>query len=372
MKDRFRLAVVGVGRIGIFHALHVQELAREREDCALVAVVDSYADLAERVAQQLQKGQSEPIRAFKSVAQLLAAGLIDGAVIASRTEHHYADAKALIDAGHRVLLEKPLTHSLATAREFCAYLHGEEKRRNSLMLAFMRRFDAPLQRAKERLTGGTIGKPFKIVSVLEDPLPPPEGYNSPGLLLDMAVHNIDEAIWLVDCCPEAVSGLGAVLYNQKISSVREDLDDAFLQMWFPGDLVAQVVVSRNHVAGYRNETWIYGDQGLIHVGHFQGEPLQVSFEIYGRRRVIERRSFALRDYGERGPLGNPVPVFIERFGPAYKAELASYLDQCRRGEPFVVDQQDGLRALEVAAAGAQSLRIRAQGVPVEYAPLPLS
>jgi predicted dehydrogenase len=158
-----------------------------------------------------------------------------------------------------------------------------------------------------------------------------------------------------------------VLYNQKISSVREDLDDAFLQMWFSGDMAAQVQVSRNHVAGYRNETWIYGDEGVIHVGHFQGEPLQVVFEAYGRRQAIERRTFALRDYGERGLLGDPTPVFMARFGSAYKAELAHYVEQCRSGALFSVDQTNGLQALEVAAAGTRSLRTQAEGVWVEYA-----
>ena len=50
--------------------------------------------------------------------ELRQAGLVDGAVIASRTEDHYADARTLIDAGLRVMLEKPLTHSLESAREF--------------------------------------------------------------------------------------------------------------------------------------------------------------------------------------------------------------------------------------------------------------
>lgn len=367
MSDRFRLAVVGVGRIGVFHALHVQELARERGDCVLAAVVDGYGDLSEQVARRLQEGQEGAIRAFHSVGDLLGAGMVDGAVIASRTEDHYADARTLIDAGLRVLLEKPLTHSLPTAREFCAYLNGDEKRGQGLMQAFMRRFDAPLLRVREMLEQGVVGTPFKVVSVLEDPLPPPDGYNSPGLLLDMAVHNIDEVTWLLGRRPEMVSGLGAVLYNQKISSVREDLDDAFLQMWFSGDLAAQVQVSRNHVAGYRNETWVYGEEGLIHVGHFAGDPRQVTFEAYGRRQVIEQRSFALRDYGEQGPLGKPVPVFMERFGAAYKGELACYLERCLSGEPFPVDHVDGLRALEVAAAGSRALRTQEHGGWVEYA-----
>ena len=47
MVDPFRIAVIGVGRIGVFHARHVQELASERGDCVLAAVVDGYGDLAD-------------------------------------------------------------------------------------------------------------------------------------------------------------------------------------------------------------------------------------------------------------------------------------------------------------------------------------
>lgn len=360
MSEGMKLAVIGVGRIGIFHARYVQELSRERGDCQLVAVVDGFEDLAARAARRLQEGQEREIRAFGSVEELLAAGGVDGAVIASRTEDHYGDARGLIDAGLRVLLEKPLTGSLETAREFAAYLNGEESRRYSLMQAFMRRFDAPLVHARKALERGIIGRPFKIVSVLEDPQPPPDGYNSPGLLADMAVHNVDEVMWLVGASPRVVSGAGSRVYNQKISSVEEDFDDVFLQMWCADEMVAQVQVSRNHVAGYRNETWVYGEEGLIHVGPFQGDTRAVVFEAYGRGGAIERRDFSLPGYDEG------VPVFIERFGPAYKAEIAHYVEQCRRGEPFAVDQRDGVRALEVVTAGSRALVARDGGVSVEY------
>jgi myo-inositol 2-dehydrogenase/D-chiro-inositol 1-dehydrogenase len=362
MSDVFRMAVVGVGRIGAFHARHVQELAKERGDCALVAVADEYADLSAQVAGRLQKDQEAPVRAFASVEELIQAEHIDGAFIASRTADHCRHAHALIEAGHRVLLEKPLTHSLESAREFAAYLEAGAFGKTALMQAFMRRFDAALLHAKKLLDQGAIGAPFKIVSVLEDPLPPPPGYSSAGLLADMSVHNIDEILWLSGRRPRTISSLGAVLYNQKITSVKEDFDDGFLQMWFPGGLVGQVQVSRNHVAGYRNETWIYGDEGLIHVGAFQEDPLKVFFAAYGRgSRVIEKQTFALRDYGEQ------VPVFIERFGLAYKAEVAHYIDCCRSGAPFGVDHRDGLRALEVVEAAAESVRTQETGARIQFA-----
>ncbi|MFH1571204.1 MAG: Gfo/Idh/MocA family oxidoreductase [Gemmatimonadota bacterium] len=361
MSDPWRIAAVGVGRIGIFHAQHVQELATERGDCALVAVVDGHGDLAARAAAQLQPGQEAPIRAFRSVEELLAAGISDGAVIASRTADHDRHTRALVGAGQRVLLEKPLAHTLAEARDLAAWLDADPGRRRAVMQAFQRRFDPALMRAKRLLEEGAIGPVFKVVSILEDPAPPPDGYDSPGLLADMAVHNIDEVLWLTGRRPQAVSGMGARLYNQKTASVAEDFDDAFVQLWLGDDAVAQVQVSRNHVAGYRNETFVYGEDGHLQVGHFEEDPRRVDVEAYGRgARVLEQVSFELRDYGR------PVPVFIERFGPAYEAEVAHYVERCRCGEPFEVDHRDGLRALQVVEAGVRSLKTRAEAVPVEW------
>jgi len=360
MAGQLRIAVVGVGRIGVFHAQHVQEVGAEGGDCELTAVVDAHGDLAARAAAQLQPHQEATISVFGTVEELIASGVSDGAVIASRTEDHHAHAGALVAAGQRVLLEKPLTGSVATAAEFAAHLDGDPIRRRAVMLAFMRRFDAPLIHARELMRAGRIGKIFKLVSVLEDPIPPPDGYSSPGLLADMSVHNIDEVIWLTGRLPQRVTGVGARLYNQKITSVREDFDDVLLQMWLDEDVVAQVQVSRNHVAGYRNETVMYGEEGLIHVGRFCEDPRHVSCEVYGRKgEVLDRRVFRMRDYGR------PVPVFMERFGPAYKAELVHFAAQCRRGEPFDVDHDDGLRALKVVAAGATSLCTREQAVVVD-------
>ncbi len=285
-------------------------------------------------------------------------------MIASRTADHARCARVLVEAGQRVLLEKPLAGTLAEARELAAWLEADEGRQRGVMQAFQRRFDPALLRVQQLLKEGAIGPVFKLVSILEDPAPPPEGYQSPGLLADMSVHNIDEAMWLSGQRPRAISGMGARLYNQRIASVAEDFDDVFVQMWLDGgagvEAVAQVQVSRNHVAGYRNETFIYGEDGLIHVGHFQEDPLQVDVEAYGRRgNVLEQVSFELRDYGCE------VPVFIERFGPAYSAEVAHFVERCLARAPFDVTHRDGLRALEVVEAGVRSLKTRDEAVVVE-------
>ena len=360
MGQVLRVAAVGAGRIGAFHARHVQEVGAQTGTCRLVAVADRHGATASRVAARLSRDQDEEIHAFDSAEALAQAGLADAAVIASRTIDHRRDATVLVEAGLRVLLEKPLADSLEEARELAAWLDADPTRRRAVMLAFQRRYDEALLRAKALLDEGAIGRLFKLVSVLEDPEPPPAGYQSPGLLTDMAVHNADEVLWLSGLEPTAITGVGARLHNQKIPGVvPEDFDDAFVQLWLGDGAVAQIQVSRNHVAGYRNETILYGTAGLIHVGAFDGDPQRVRLAAYGRdHEVIEERTFDLRDYG------HPVPVFIRRFGPAYKAEVAAFVAACNAGEPFAVTHRDGVRAMAVVTAVAAALKTAAEASAV--------
>ncbi len=357
--ERLPLAVVGVGRIGRFHAQHAQELAAERDGCELVAVVDRHQDTAQRVAEELQSQQDRQIAAFESVDELVAAGLAKAAIVASRTSDHRSDAMALVEAGMRVMLEKPLADTLQEARNFSAWLDGDVDRSRAVMLAFQRRYDPAMLRAHELLMSGAIGELFKIVSILEDPEPPPKGYESAGLLTDMGVHNADEIVWLSEREPTLIAGFGARLHNQLIPDVTpEDYDDAFVQMWCGEQMTAQLQVSRNHVAGYRNECILFGRTGRIHVGHFDDDPLRVWLEATGtEHHVIEKRTFDLRDYGR------PVPVFIRRFGPAYKAEVADFIERCRTSKPFAVTHHEGLKAMQIVDAGAEAIRSGASVTP---------
>ena len=367
MSQPVKLAVVGVGRIGRYHARHIQELGRESADrgdraCELVAVADHGGDTAARVAAALQPDQEQEIQTFAGAADLASAGVAEAAVIASSTESHAADARLLIDAGMRVLLEKPLTDSLEHARELVGYLEADQSRRQALMLAFMRRFDEPLQWVKQTIEGGRIGRPFKMVTCLEDNMPPPAGYDSPGILTDMGVHLTDESMWLMDARPESVKSFGSLTYSHRISAVNEDYDDAFLQMWFADGQIAQLQVSRNHVAGYRNEVWVYGEEGMVHGGLFAEDPLSVRVEAFAPSGLIERKTYTMPDNG------SDAPFFIQRFGPAYKRDVEHFVGQCRNGQPFSVDQLDGLRAMEVVAAGTVAISAPSEAVSVDYLP----
>jgi myo-inositol 2-dehydrogenase/D-chiro-inositol 1-dehydrogenase len=247
-------------------------------------------------------------------------------------------------------MEKPLTGTLEGDREFVAEL--DRAYPHAVMLAFQRRFDAALQYARELLSSGIIGRVFKIYSALEDSNPAPNGYKSGGILPDMSVHNVDEILWLTGAMPRAALAMGSRIYTHRLTTCEEDFDDALLYLWFDGEMVAQVQVSRNHVSGYRVETIIFGEEGQIHVGRFDQRPFEIIVEAYGRRgsaQPLAHRTFRMRDYGR------PLPEFVDRFGPAYKAEVAAFVDCCRAGTPFPTSHRDGLRAQEVISAGMRAV-----------------
>src|SRR5690242_201566 len=342
MSEPLKVAVAGLGRIGTVHALHVHELARDTQQCELAAVADMDAERARRFTEDV--GRRVPV--FATVDELADAGVCNATVIVTPTNNHREHAARLIAAGHRVLLEKPLTGTLEADREFAAELDRDHP--HSVMLAFQRRYDAALVYAKQLMESGAIGRVFKIYSALEDSNPAPDGYQSGGILPDMSVHNVDEILWLTGRVPSHALAIGSRIYSHAHTTCQEDFDDALLYLWFDQELVAQVQVSRNHVSGYRVETRIFGEEGQIQIGTFDQKLLEVTVSAYGRRGSKEplvHRTFPARDYGR------PLPEFVDRFGAAYKAEVAAFIDCCAAGAPFPATHRDGLRAQEVISAG---------------------
>ena len=356
-----RVGVVGLGRMGMIHALHMHELAQESNLCRLTCVSTRDAKTAE--AFQALTGSTAPV--FDHIEALAESGLIDVAIIATNTGLHREHALMMLRGGHRIFLEKPLTGTLEGDREFAALLEREYP--NSLMLGFQRRFDAPLLYAKQLIDSGAIGRIFKIYSALEDSSPAPNGFFSPGILADMAVHNVDEIVWFTGRKPRSAMAIGSRIYSHRHTTCQEDFDDALMLLDFGDELIGQLQVTRNHVSGYRGETILFGERGQIHIGRFNQKLLEVIVEAYGTREASQPlacKTFSMRRYDQ------PLPEFIDRFGEAYKLELQTFLECCRDGRPFPITHRDGLLAQEIVA-GAISASIRKEDMAtIDYLDLP--
>ena len=340
--------------MGWVHARNAVELQKSGA-CQIAALVDSDLERARRFAAQ--SGCVAPV--FSSIEELVAAQVCEATFVVTPTDYHRGHTSTLVKAGHRVLLEKPLTGNLEGDTAFAAELDRDHP--NSVMLAFQRRFDPGLQYAQTLMREGAIGRVFKLYSALEDSNPAPNGYSSPGVLPDMSVHNVDEILWLTGRMPRTAMAIGTRIYSHKLTTCQEDFDDALLYLWFDDQLVAQIQVTRNHVSGYRVETIIFGSEGQIHVGRFEQQPFETIVEAYGRRGAnapIARRSFF-----EAAP-PEAAPEFVDRYGSAYKAELAAFVECCRTGAAFPTSHRDGLRAQQVISAGMRGVLGEKDATPV--------
>lgn len=350
-----KIAIAGLGRMGRVHALNAVELARRTGKCEVVALVDGNPDRLRQVADECACNA----QLFASVEELAASGICQATFVVTPTDRHREHATTLLRAGHRVLIEKPLTGTLEADIEFSAELDCNYP--SGVMIAFQRRFDPALMYARELVGQGLIGRVFKIYSALEDSGPAPNGYESGGILPDMSIHNVDEILWLTGRMPVAALGVGSLVYSHRLTTCVEDADDAVLHMWFDNEVIAQVQVSRNHVAGYRVESVIYGENGHIEVGHFAQKPEEITVTAFGRR--FSRDPLAHRVF-EGGPDTGNLPEFLPRFRHAYSAELEAFVDCCASGAQFPVTHRDGLRAQRVISAAMSKMLTAADAAPV--------
>lgn len=357
LTKTIRVGVAGLGRMGMIHALHLHELEQEDNLCRLTC-----AATADRLAADTFLSLTgAPIPVFEDIDGLAKSGLCDVAVIATNTPLHREHALKLIEEGCRVFLEKPLTGTIEGDRELASRLEREHPQ--ALMLGFQRRFDEPTLYAKDLMDRGTIGRVFKIDSALEDSSPAPDGFASPGILADMAVHNVDEAVWLSGRRPKWALAVGSRVFSHRLTTCDEDFDDGLMLLDFGDELIGRIQVSRNHVSGYRGETTIYGEKGLIRIGCFRQKLLEVTVEAYGARgekEPIACRNFIMRRYDQ------PLPEFIDRYGAAYKEELKTFLRCCRNGEPFPVTHRDGLRAQEIVTGAMKSSIAKTDMARIDY------
>jgi predicted dehydrogenase len=214
---------------------------------------------------------------------------------------------------------------------------------------FMRRFDSGYAAAKAKIEDGAIGTPTTFKSVGRDPFCPDPAYASPsvsgGLILDMAIHDFDLARWLMDDEVKRVYTEGSLLACPELKAVG-DIDNAVTSLLFEGGAVGDVEVSRNAFYGYDIRTEVLGTDGALQIGYFQQTPL-----------VLMRREGVSHDM---------VPYIMERFGEAYLAQTADFVDRVVQGKPPAVGGVDARKALEIGLAATRSLQ---EARPVQVAEL---
>ena len=348
MHKKFNYGIYGIGRIGKVHAdiLHAQGQH-------VIAIGD---DEKTAITAALQELGLTSVSCFHRPEEMVQhfAHTLDAVVIASHTKDHARHALPFLRAKIPVYLEKPLTDSLEEAFDFVEAIGQSE---HVLQIGLQRRYDPALLYAKELLDQGLIGEVREIRCILRDQFPPPPTYRSRGLIIDMGIHVADEAIFFLDEFPTQV---WASVHHTKAyeSPIDEGGDTAFVTFITPSNVVGRLDVSRTHASGYKNETYIIGTEGTLHVGRFAGYPGPVHVEVWKSDGTLHAQS---KSFDMTYFTGN-YPEFLPRFDIAYKNAHLKFREAIEKGEPFAVTQKHVLDAQVVVEAAHRS----AQNKGVHY------
>ena len=301
--SKVRTAVIGVGYLGRFHA---QKYA-SAEAAELVAVVDADPATRERVAGETA---CRPVADFRELF-----GHVDAVSIATPTPMHHAIAMSCLEHGIHVLVEKPITETIAEARELVATAARVGR---VLQVGHLERFNAAIVALE-----GELGAPRFIESHRL------AAFKARGtdvnVVLDLMIHDIDLIQSLVGAPIVSIDAVGASVFS-------DGLDIANARIRYANGCVANTTASRVSMKMERKLRLFQDDA-------------YVSIDLQQKILTVVRKP----------PAGSDMPrgqvVIEERTyeqGDALKFEIEAFLRSILTGTPPVVTGEDGLRALETA------------------------
>jgi len=318
------VGLVGTGRIG---ALHARSLKHSRLVSALT-IVDSDQARAAAIAAQVGAGQAESPQA------LLSSG-VDALVIAAATPAHADLLHMAADASVPTFCEKPIALDLDATDSVIEHVH---RAKLFVQIGFQRRFDAGYRAARDAYSTGALGDVHVVRLATHDPAPPHEDYiaGSGGIWRDLAIHDFDIAAWVLARPVVEVFATGAA--NSPVFARHHDVDAACAVLHFEGGIVGVLTATRNDPRGYDVRMELFGLRDSIAVGWDGRTPL----------RSVEP--------GIPAPARPGYRDFLDRFEPAYRAELEGFLAAVKDGTESPCSVADARRALVVALAADCSMR----------------
>jgi myo-inositol 2-dehydrogenase / D-chiro-inositol 1-dehydrogenase len=327
------LGVIGLGRIGAFHADTLGAL----DTVDGLVVTDQRPELSAAVAA---KHGAKPA---ESVEQLLSSG-VDGVVVAAATPAHAALTLAAVERGIPTFCEKPIA---ATAAESARVAEVIARSGVPVQVGYQRRFDAAFAAVKRAVDDGALGALHTVRSTTMDPAPPPMDYiaGSGGIFRDCAVHDFDVLRWVTGQEAVEVYATGSVQGDPRFTELG-DVDTGAALITFGSGTLGVVSAARYNGRGYDCRLEVHGFDDTVVAGWDQGAPV---------RNVDPANEF---------PAGPAHHFFMDRFTDAFHAELAAFVDVANGAAAPACTVADAVEVAWLAEAATESLK-RGEPVRVE-------
>ena len=250
-------------------------------------------------------------RTFATLDELIAEG-VDAVTIAAPTHLHHEIALACIARGIHILVEKPIASTVEEGRDI---VDAARRAGVTLMVGHVERFNPAVAAIKQAISGEDI---LSIAITRVGPFPP--RMSNVGVVIDLAVHDIDLIRWFTESDIVEVQ-------PQLSSAVAEREDIALLQFRTASGVLAHI--NTNWLTPFKARSVTVATRGKYVMGDLLTR--QVT-ECFGFK---PDGSYSMRHL----PVGHDEPL---------RAELIAFLDAVRSGGVPAVTGDEGVASLEIA------------------------
>lgn len=314
-----RICVVGAGRWGKNHVKTLHGLG------ALGAVVDRDTTTLDSL-RALYPGTNT----FSTVGEALDQNF-DGFVVATPAESHYEVAKAILEAGKSVLVEKPLALHASEARQLKRLA---EQRGVNLMVGHVLLFHPAIRKIKELLDSGKVGK---LQYMYSNRLNLGTVRTEENILWSFAPHDISIFQLLTGSYPTEIVSRGGAF-------VQPHIHDSTLTVFtYPNNIVGHIFVSWLHPFK-EHRLVVVGSKGMLSYDDSSSE----------KQLLFYKKGI---DWVEGSPVsrdGVTETIPYERVMPL-EQELRYFIDCLDGKKPQIADAQNGIEVLEILEQASTGL-----------------
>ena len=189
--ETLKVAVLGLGKMGGYHLSKYAQM----ENVEVVALCDRNIETVKKLSEV------HNCRYFNDFEELINNCDIDAVTISASTSQHFNLAKQALNQNLHVLIEKPITETVSQATELIDL--AKEKGR-VLMVGHIERFNPAITIVKQLIERNEIGVIKNVICRRVSPFP--SQMKDGNVLIDLAVHDIDILLYLLNDLPEEVNG----------------------------------------------------------------------------------------------------------------------------------------------------------------------
>src|SRR5271166_2117033 len=331
-----KFGVVGYGYWGPNVVRNLDRL----EEAEVVAVCDKSPAARRKVAKAYPG-----VLVTDNAAEMMSSPEIDAIAVVTPVWTHYELAKAALQSGKHIFVEKPFTSNTAQAQEL---IELAARKNLKIMVDHTFLFTGAVTKIKQLLQEGALGKLYYYDSTRVN-----LGLfqHDVNVVWDLAPHDLSIIDHLIQQTPEAISATGQTHLNG-----HEDV--AFITVYFPDKVIAHINVNWLSPVKVRT-TLIGGEKKMLVWNDLEADE---KIKIYDKGVKITSREgmYNLLVNYRSGDMWVPKLDQVE----ALRVELSYFVDCITQGQTPFNDGVAGLRVVRMLEAADRSLQQRGVAVPV--------